>query len=80
MVIKNITVDLGKTSKYDMIILGGGIYASGIAGLSFLKKNYSAIKEGRILRTRSEKKVNSRYAWLTIRAFRIFDGAIYACG
>lgn len=26
--------------KYDVVILGGGIYASGIAGLSFIKKNF----------------------------------------
>lgn len=25
--------------NYDVIILGGGVYASGIAGLQFLKKN-----------------------------------------
>lgn len=25
--------------KYDVVILGGGVYASGIAGLGFLKKN-----------------------------------------
>ena len=30
--------DIGKISGYDVIILGGGIYTSGIAGLSFLKK------------------------------------------
>lgn len=35
-------------SEYDTIILGGGIYASGIAGLSFLKKNYSALKDKKI--------------------------------
>lgn len=35
-------------SDYDTIILGGGIYASGIAGLSFLKKNYSALKDKKI--------------------------------
>lgn len=28
--------------SYDVIILGGGVYASGIAGLHFLKKNISA--------------------------------------
>lgn len=28
---------------YDVIILGGGVYASGIAGLSFLKKNIGAL-------------------------------------
>ena len=30
---------------YDVIILGGGVYASGIAGMSFLKKNISALSE-----------------------------------
>ena len=25
--------------KYDVIVLGGGVYASGIAGFHFLKKN-----------------------------------------
>ncbi len=33
---------------YDVIIIAGGIYASGIAGISFLKKNYDAIKHKRI--------------------------------
>ena len=28
--------------KYDVIVLGGGVYASGIAGLNFLKKNMSS--------------------------------------
>ena len=35
--------------KYDTIILGGGIYASGIAGLSFLKKNIKQLSDNRIL-------------------------------
>lgn len=35
--------------EYDVIILGGGLYASGIAGLSFLKKNYKTLKEKRIV-------------------------------
>ena len=34
---------------YDTIILGGGIYASGIAGLSFLRKNSNALKGKNIL-------------------------------
>lgn len=33
-----------KISEYDVIILGGGIYASGIAGLPFLKKNIDILK------------------------------------
>ena len=35
--------------QYDTIILCGGIYASGIAGLSFLKKNIEHLKEKRII-------------------------------
>lgn len=35
--------DIGKIKNHDVIILGGGIYASGIAGLSFLKKNIDAL-------------------------------------
>ena len=35
--------------QYDTIILGGGIYASGIAGLSFLKKNIEALRGRQIL-------------------------------
>lgn len=33
--------DIHEIVTYDTIILVGGIYASGIAGLSFLKKNIS---------------------------------------
>jgi menaquinone-dependent protoporphyrinogen IX oxidase len=35
--------------KYDVIILGGGLYASGIAGLSFLKKYYNKLKDRKII-------------------------------
>ena len=38
---KNATVRLLK--DYDTIVLGGGIYASSIAGLSFLKKNIGSL-------------------------------------
>ena len=34
--------DINEIVTYDTIILGGGLYASGIAGLSFLKKNIRA--------------------------------------
>ena len=37
--IKTDEADVKKLAEYDTIILGGGVYASGIAGLSFLKKN-----------------------------------------
>ncbi len=35
--------------EYDTIILGGGIYASGIAGVSFLKKHYPKLKDKKVL-------------------------------
>lgn len=35
-------------SEYDVIVLGGGVYASSIAGLGFLKKNISALKKSKI--------------------------------
>lgn len=35
--------------EYDTIILGGGVYASGIAGLSFLKKNMDKLTNKKIL-------------------------------
>lgn len=38
-----------EVQKYDVIILGGGIYASGIAGLSFLKKNIGKWKDKKII-------------------------------
>lgn len=40
---------VGALAKYDVIVLGGGIYASGIAGLSFLKKNIGVLREKRIV-------------------------------
>ena len=33
---------------YDTIVLGGGVYASGIAGIGFLKKHLGQLKEKRI--------------------------------
>lgn len=35
--------------KYDTIILGGGIYATGISGISFLKKYYNRLKGKKII-------------------------------
>lgn len=40
---------IGQIEKYDVIILGGGIYASGIAGISFLKKHYYKLKGKKII-------------------------------
>lgn len=41
--------DINALQKYETILLGGGIYASGIAGLSFLKKNRSRLQGKKIL-------------------------------
>lgn len=35
--------------KYDVIVLGGGIYAAGIAGISFLQKNIKALQDKKII-------------------------------
>lgn len=35
--------DIKKLKQFDTIILGGGVYASGILGLSFLKKNIESL-------------------------------------
>jgi len=34
--------------KYNTIVLGGGVYASGIAGLHFLKKNMSCLSDKKV--------------------------------
>lgn len=41
--------DIKKAKEYDTIILGGGVYASGIAGFSFLKKNIQHLQEKQII-------------------------------
>lgn len=41
--------DINGVRQYDVIILGGGLYASGIAGLSFLKKNIDVLKNKNII-------------------------------
>ena len=35
--------------KFDTIILGGGVYASGIAGLSFIRKNIDVLQNKKII-------------------------------
>ena len=39
---------VGNLQKYDVIILGGGVYASGIAGLQFLKKNIGQLSDKKL--------------------------------
>ncbi len=41
--------NISHVREYDVIVLGGGIYASGIAGLSFLKKNMSQLRDKKII-------------------------------
>ncbi len=41
--------DIREIAKYDTIVLGGGVYASGIAGLSFLKKNIEKLKGKKVI-------------------------------
>lgn len=40
---------LNQLTGYDTLILGGGVYASGIAGLSFLKKNIRHLSDKKIV-------------------------------
>ncbi len=40
---------IDEVKQYDTIILGGGIYASGIAGLSFLKKNIGQLQGKKVI-------------------------------
>ena len=54
---EELACDLVETKKanieqietYDVIILGGGVYASGILGFSFLKKHYARLKNKKLL-------------------------------
>lgn len=45
--LKNAKID--QIEKYDIIIYGGGIYASGIAGFSFIRKHYDKLKDKKII-------------------------------
>jgi menaquinone-dependent protoporphyrinogen IX oxidase len=35
--------------SYDVLVLGGGVYASGITGLSFIKKHFEVLKDKKLL-------------------------------
>ena len=41
--------DIRQVALCDVIILGGGVYASGIAGLSFLRKHYVKLRDKKIV-------------------------------
>ena len=40
--------DISQVASYDTVVLCGGVYASGIAGLSFLKKHYPQLKDKKL--------------------------------
>ena len=42
-------IDVGKLRKYHTIVYGGGLYASGITGVSIITKNYDLLKDKRII-------------------------------
>ena len=46
--IKTKKATLSFVQAYDVIVLGGGVYASGIVGLQFLKKNINALSGKKI--------------------------------
>ena len=42
-------ISIGELLTYELIIIGGGVYASGVAGLDFLKKNISLLSDKKII-------------------------------
>lgn len=47
-IVETSKADIQKVKEYDIIIHCGGIYASGIAGLSFLRKHIKKLKDKKI--------------------------------
>lgn len=47
-IMENSKIRVSDVKEYDLIVLGGGIYASGVAGLDFLKKNISQLGDKKI--------------------------------
>ena len=42
-------ISSSKLKEYDTIVYGGGLYASGIAGVSMITRNYEILKDKRII-------------------------------
>lgn len=42
-------INIAKLKEYDTIVYGGGLYASGIAGISMITKNHENLKDKRII-------------------------------
>jgi len=48
-VIETRQAKIDEIQKYDIVILGGGIYAGGIAGISFIKKNFEKLRDKKVI-------------------------------
>lgn len=46
---KRSEIDINKLIEYDTIVYGGGLYASGIAGISIITKNYEKLMDKNII-------------------------------
>ena len=42
-------IDISKLKEYDTIVYGGGLYASGISGVSMIINNYEKLKDKRLV-------------------------------
>jgi len=42
-------IGINKLMEYDIIIYGGGLYASGISGVSIITKNFESLKDKKII-------------------------------
>ena len=65
--------DIKKVVNFDTIVLGGGIYASGIAGLAFLKKNIGKLSGKKIVVYCSGASPYEESAFQQIRAHNMKD-------
>lgn len=66
--------DIQEILAYDVIILGGAIYASGIAGLSFLKKNIHKLTGKKIIVFCCGASPYEENAFQQVRARNMKDG------
>ncbi|MDO5126635.1 MAG: flavodoxin domain-containing protein [Eubacteriales bacterium] len=42
-------VKVSDLSPYDILVFGGGVYAQGVAGVDFLRKNFNALSDRKII-------------------------------
>lgn len=67
-------VKAAQLKNYDVIILGGGVYASGIAGLHFLKKNIGSVSDKKIAVFAVGASPYDEKAILQIKEMHLKDG------